>query len=254
MFCDKIMNFYLRLLFFLPIIILLSCSNELESDEITRIKIGDKTTMIITQYDENAVVGYAMGESTYAIDLDKNGTSDIQFFGSRSHLMGTGASHQIKVNCINEKTRLFCTQFPDSIYLSRDTTKVQIEGVWKIFYGEYEICGKKDKYDTFKSLTKIGLIRLTDNDSLKIHENFASNNFEISKSFGSYPPEIISQTKDTIIFKVTKYRNECRYFPANDTSFIGFEISDNEKLKLGWIKISIEDGHRTRILETALQK
>ena len=52
---------------------------------------------------------------------------------------------------------------------------------------------------------------------------------------------------------VTLLRNDNNYFPMNEAKYIGFKITENDKSRLGWMKIILHKDY-TELLETAIQQ
>ena len=52
---------------------------------------------------------------------------------------------------------------------------------------------------------------------------------------------------------VTLLRSDNEYFPMNEAKYIGFKLGENERSRLGWMKIILHDDY-VELLETAIQK
>ena len=52
---------------------------------------------------------------------------------------------------------------------------------------------------------------------------------------------------------VTLLRSDNKYFPMNEIKYIGFKITENDKSRLGWMKIILHHDY-VELLETAIQK
>lgn len=222
----------------------------------TQIIIGDTTDMVVTRLNENALVGFKYGDSTYNIDIDRNGEKDVQFFGSRNQMMALGTWSNVQIRCLSNNIKLRSYPYPDSIFISNERSERKEYGVVKIYNYINYLCQRKNKDDQFKSLTSISLIQLSEKNILSVDDQFTNANFEIRRKYISYPIDywLYYKSKDTLIYKITTQLTGCHYFPANGTAYVGFNIQDSQRERLGWIKISIKDGLETAILETALQK
>ena len=51
----------------------------------------------------------------------------------------------------------------------------------------------------------------------------------------------------------TLLRSDNEYFPINEVKYIGFKLTDNDKNRLGWMKVILHHDH-VELLETAIQK
>ena len=52
---------------------------------------------------------------------------------------------------------------------------------------------------------------------------------------------------------VTLLRSDNEYFPMNEAKYIGFKIIENDKSRLGWMKVILHEDE-VELLETAIQK
>ena len=52
---------------------------------------------------------------------------------------------------------------------------------------------------------------------------------------------------------VTLLRSDNEYFPMNEAKYIGFKIIENDKSRLGWMKVILHHDY-VELLETAIQK
>ena len=52
---------------------------------------------------------------------------------------------------------------------------------------------------------------------------------------------------------VTLLRSDNKYFPMNEIKYIGFKITENDKSRLGWMKVILHEDY-VELLETAIQK
>jgi hypothetical protein len=53
--------------------------------------------------------------------------------------------------------------------------------------------------------------------------------------------------------KVALLRSDNEYFPMNEEKYIGFKLTENDKSRLGWMKIILHHDY-VELLETAIQK
>ena len=53
--------------------------------------------------------------------------------------------------------------------------------------------------------------------------------------------------------KVALLRNDNCNFPKNETKYIGFKLTENDKSRLGWMKVILHEDY-VELLETAIQK
>ena len=52
---------------------------------------------------------------------------------------------------------------------------------------------------------------------------------------------------------VTLLRSDNEYFPMNEVKYIGFKLTENDKSRLGWMKVILHQDE-VELLETAIQK
>ncbi len=256
----RLIIFHFRNFLFISLILVIcSCDDHSGSSDPNPISknedliiIGDTTNMVINALNEDAFVGYN-GESTYELDIDDDGESDLLFNGFRFQMMAYGISYYTTISCLSSKIKLLTYPQPDSIFISKDTTQYISDGKLNIYYITSYLCQKKYNRDVFHSLTDTMLNPLQLLDTLRISSKFENKKFEIIRKHKSYPSDIFYESKDTIKYKITHFITGCRYFPKNDTSYVGFVKEVKEKQKLGWIKLYCVDS-QTFILKTALQK
>jgi len=266
MYNNKLIKFYFSLFIASFILFTFSCKNHEDSPviipidptKVNQIIIGDTKDMVVTVLNNDATVGFMVEDSYYNLDIDRDWKDDIRFYESRNVLMGLGEWYSVGLSCISDSIKLNTYPYNDSIYISTDTARYMQNGKLNIYISKNYICQKKDDKDIFYSITQKSLNCLHVNDTLKISDEFEKKTFEIRKTYPHWPLEmsISFQNKDTIIYKETNMLTDCHYFPGYGTSYsyIGLLMKDGIRQKLGWIKLLIQEGRETHILETAIQK
>ena len=77
------------------------------------------------------------------------------------------------------------------------------------------------------------------NQKFSLWANNANDSFDSNSTFMST--------------KVALLRSDNVYFPMNEEKYIGFKLTENDKSRLGWMKVILHHDH-VELLETAIQK
>lgn len=236
-------------------LILVSCkkNNNVLNNKQSEIRIGDYGNMIVNYYDTTLIGGYN-SPLEYNIDIDNNGSDDIQFISELWGSPAVGSHPKSTIRCLHPDIQIFGFHINDTSFLNRDTS-IQ-EGpnntveIYEIF--NYT-CHRIDNTDTILQITpSFKISTLERGDILKIDDTFNTDTIVLIDDWYSYPPTLIGENGDTTFYEYKKYYNDCNTFPIDETTYIGVKL--NTESRLGWIKISIFDKYKILILESGVQE
>ena len=88
-------------------------------------------------------------------------------------------------------------------------------------------------------LDNIAVLGKLNNQKFSLWANNAKDSFDSNSTFMST--------------KVALLRSDNVYFPMNEEKYIGFKLTENDKSRLGWMKVILHHDY-VELLETAIQK
>lgn len=220
-----------------------------------KVVFGDSKGMSVTSYDSTFLpeqYGHFSWGNT--VDLDGDGQNDVQF---RSEDIGSaGLGHDIvtTLNCLNENVAFLGDVINQEKYLHIDSTLHTEDSIWWVI-GVYKTytCEQIAETDSVVSSTeKLTNVDHSFGDSYGLDDSFTNTNVVLKNRSYEYP------SGDETIGNVTYYymiinKNDCDFFPMDEEKYIGFKITENNKSRLGWMKVILHHDH-VELLETAIQK
>ncbi len=219
----------------------------------SEIKIGDFNNMTLNVYDTVMVGGY-YDPCYYNIDLDKDGIDDIQFESNVTGSPAVGDIPYAKISSLHKDALIHTFYKNDTsfLHISIDTFYYESDPV-TIGITDNFTCHRINENDSIIEIAEAVKIKpLKKDDIIKTNDNYTADTITLLAGSFSYPPILVEQNGDTVIYNLSYYSNDCNQFPQDEINYIGIKLGNNSKL--GWIKISISDVNKISILESGIQK
>jgi len=232
-------------------LLLLSC----EKDNDTRkdaINVGYYNDMVINYYDTTLIGGYHSPQN-FNLDLDNNGSEDLQFESEIWGSPGLGQNPKSTIKCLNGNIKLNGDFTSDTLFLHRDTVIYEeVNNTYVKYLRFFYTCHRMNDTDSiYRITTKFKVKSLDRDDILRKADMYNSDTVTLIDDAYSYPPQGITSIGDTNIYEYRIFNNDCNTFPLDRIKYIGL-LLDNERL--GWIKISIFDKYKIMIHESGVQR
>ncbi len=238
-----------KILFFLIGILSLAGCEKYTSSR-SAIIIGDDEDMTLNFYDTILAGGY-YSPAVMNLDLDNDGTDDIQF---ESWIHGSPAMGQIPesmIRCLRQDAELFGRFTDDTLFVHKEEhVSEEGDGGYEKFIYYIHTCHRISDADSIVRITpSFKIIPLERDDSVETIDSFHTDTLILAAHWYSYPPIYVENEGDTAIYEYRTYNNDCHDFPLEKIKYIGFKLDD----RLGWIKLSIFDWYKLVIHETGIQ-
>ena len=212
--------------------------------------IGDDEDMTVNFYDTILAGGY-YSPAVMNLDLDNNGTDDIQF---ESWIHGSPAMGQIPesmIRCLRQDVAFSGRFTTDTVFVHKDVIILEEgKGAYKKYIHYNYTCNRISDADSIVSLTpSFRIVPLERDDTIEASDSFHTDTLTLAAHWYSYPPEYVENAGDTAIWEYRTYNNDCHDFPLEKIKYIGFKLDE----RLGLIKLSIFDWYKLVIHETVIQ-
>ena len=235
------------------IYIMPSCVKDSENNKVV---FGNGEGMAVKSYDSTFHLehyGYLSWGNT--IDLNGDGKDDIQFLSEDIGSPAVGHDIVTTLKCQHENIALLGDIINQEVFLHIDTTDLFTTDSthWDAVIYHTITCDQIAETDSVISSTeKLSLYANNAGDILDQNGDFMSTNVVLKDR--SYTIPIGSETIGNITYHAMKIiKNDCDAFPIDETKYIGFKITENNKSRLGWLKVILHYDH-VELLETAIQK
>ena len=219
-----------------------------------KVIFGNTSGMIVNTYDSIPYQSNNFGQWYYSIDLDQNGTDDIQFFMEDIGSAGIGHKLVHTLKCLNGNVELLGETIIQNKYYHVDSTFHTEDSIsWEVGVLQTYSCEQMDETDSIVSTTEKFLLFANDaNDSFDAANSFMNTNVIIKNRSYIYPMGD-KQIGNVIYHYLVEHLNNCDTFPMDEEKHIGFRINNGDKTRLGWMKIILHED-KVQLLETAIQK
>lgn len=234
------------------ICIMPSCTKDPAQNKVV---FGNSKGMSVTSYEGIPLVQqYSHMSWGYTVDLNDDGKEDVQFHSENIGSPAVGRDIVTTLKCQHENIELLGDIINQEKYLHIDSTFQTEDNIhWTIgVYSKYT-CEQIAETDSVVSTTeKLSLFANNAGDSFDENDSF--KNIEVILKNRSYNIPYGSETiGDTTYFYMEEIKNDCDVFPMDEAKYIGFKITENNKSRLGWMKVILHQDH-VELLETAIQK
>lgn len=234
------------------ICIMPSCTKDSANNKVF---FGNGERMSVKSYEGISLVQqYSHTSWGYTIDLNGDGKDDVQFHSESIGSPAVGRDIVTTLNCLNENVSLLGDIINQEVFLHIDTTDLFTTDSTHLEAGIYHTitCNQIAETDSVISNTeKLSLYAKNAGDTFDQESTFMSTNVILKDR--SYTIPCGSETIGNITYHVMKIiKNDCDVFPMDEAKYIGFRITENNKSRLGWMKVILHQDH-VELLETALQ-
>lgn len=245
--------------------------------DLSKVVFGQTDGMIVTTFDSTAMHQGNDYEWSYSIDLNGDNIKDIKLesvdWGS------TGLGHQMVtiLNCTSENVAILGEVFDLNTYLHSETsshyysdpTYPQFDSIFWINIKKTYTCEKIAEDDSLYSSKEAFTPRAGNAGEAFTKDDVFKNTLELCGGHICetqiilknrdyyYPSEPEGWGTDTITNYVWVELNSCHDFPLVEEKYIGFKVTGNDRERLGWMKIIIEErygDYYVRLFETAIQE
>lgn len=245
--------------------------------DLSKVVFGQTDGMIVTTFDSTAMHQGNDYEWSYSIDLNGDNIKDIKLesvdWGS------TGLGHQMVtiLNCTSENVAILGEVFDLNTYLHSETsshyysdpTYPQFDSIFWINIKKTYTCEKIAEDDSLYSSKEAFTPRAGNAGEAFTKDDVFKNTLELCGGHICetqiilknrdyyYPSEPEGWGTDTITNYVLVELNSCHDFPLVEEKYIGFKVTGNDRERLGWMKIIIEERYSdyyVRLFETAIQE
>lgn len=242
------------LLFTLVLAATLSLTSCKKDPAHNKVIFGNTSGMIVNTYDSIPYQSNNFGQWYYSIDLDQNGTDDIQFFMEDIGSAGIGHKLVHTLKCLNGNVELLGETIIQNKYYHVDSTFHTEDSIsWEVGVLQTYSCEQMDETDSIVSTTEKFLLSANNaNDSFDATDSFMSTNVIIKNRSYIYPMSDV-QSGNVVYHYLVEHLNNCDTFPMDEEKHIGFRINNGNKTRLGWMKIILHED-KVQLLETAIQK
>ncbi len=224
----------------------LSCTKKTTSDTFvasSTIVFGQVDGMKINKYETNNF-------GLISLDLNGDGLKDLvsntEYVGSAN----LGHDFVTTIKCNHNDIVLLGDVIQQERFLHIDSTFYLEDDI--ICVDRIYTCQHLSETDSLISITeKLSNIYHDSGDTYGLDNSFM--NTEVCLKNWSYEFSIHEVIGDINYYYVYRTNNDCDYFPMNEEKYIGYKIKDNDRERLGWIKIILHH-NGIELLETAIQQ
>lgn len=220
-----------------------------------KVVFGNSKGLSVTSYENSPLVEqYGHDSWGYFIDLNNDGQNDVQFHSQTIGSPGVGRYIVTELIC-HENIALLGDIINQQRFLHIDTVGCSTDDSihWDIYINHTITCNQIAETDSV----------LSTNEKFYLYANHAGDSFETGNTFMStnvtlknrpyYYPAGDETFGNIIYHHMYDTKDDCDAFPMEEEKYIGFKITENDKSRLGWMKVILHHDH-VELLETAIQK
>jgi len=232
-------------------IIFISCEKQNGSESPNYIVIGNHSKLEINSKD-TILIGVANDSSSFDIDVNNDGIDDFKLISYISDFFPSSNFGCI-VECQNKEAYLNVIEIIDTTFYNGSSEQIidDYYGKVAIFNNDFYSCFRSSLSDTIVLIQKIYEAKdMYVGDTIKKSDIYIGDKIEFSPSW----PFVLDYNKvyestDTVVYQINHL--ECyRKRIKNSIFYFGIKVDD----KLGWIQLSVDDGYKIYLFETAVQE
>ena len=193
-------------------------------------------------------------QETLRIDINDDGTDDVEFGSIVWGSLATGNNIKIWLNCLHAGVGLAGTYEDDSVFLLTeiewDTTSGEFLKYINYSYSCLPLNSSFELYEVVENDFKI--LTFNNKSLLKQDDEFETKEFMLKQSKFYDPLSNFYQSGDTLVEEWSTYYHDCNPFPTEQATHLGLKVFDNSKL--GWIKLKLSNSNILEVLEIGIQK
>lgn len=232
-------------------IFITSCDDQLDNSDL--LTMGNKSGMEITYLDTIIKASYPSSVD-YQIDIDKNGTADLQITSTIWGSPAVGAHPGSYIKSLNSDFQLYGNYSNDTVFHNFTISSVEDpDAYYTLIHAHRYSCSRIDSNDSIISIqSTFKTPPLVKGSTISKEDPFRTEKAQLIDDSYSFPPSSYTVNPDTVIGVFTSYLRECNNFPIGSAVYIGFK--NTKKSKMGWIRFMFADEYNLLLLETAIQK
>lgn len=246
----------------LVVFIVLSCNKKTNDTtptpiDTSKITFGNTEGMDVVRLDSIYLTNHQWAGYYYLenIDFDGDGLGDniIKFEIITGAWVGSGS----------QNVAILGEFFEKETFIHNDTSYNSHDGIVEAICSEiYSNCGQIATYDSVQTSQ---VLKVTANDEgaqMSVNDNFeyASIFYNDAEIFQSdLFRESYYNSSDTVYRYTFRYINHCSDFATGKPEYIGFKVTENDRIRLGWVKVELiptdlPDDYYFKIIDAAIQK
>ncbi|MGF7139878.1 hypothetical protein [Roseimarinus sediminis] len=234
------------------VLFLFSCQEDQEPKS-SIIKTGDYSHMQVNSYD-TLVIGEYNEASSFNIDLDRDGTDDVQFESTIWGSSEVGYHPRSIVKTLHDDVQFFGYSTIDTLFFNESSyTRELKDGAVLITQTLNYTCHRKEENDSILRITPtFKLIPLDEGEQLSEDNIFASAIITMKNEGYTIPIAQYETSRDTFYNVQEQQMKDCfEAFPPEQIKYIGIKLENGSRL--GWIKTGLFSKYKILILESAIQ-
>lgn len=243
------------LLLFVLFFTLFSCQKdeELSKDKTsnldTSLIFGETTGMSVTPYGQKL-------SDNFEVDLNQDGMPDVRLINTYWHSLGLGYHFNKSIIPLHSKLVILGDISHDTIFINHSHGITQEPNTIKITDTRTFNCFRTNAEDSIYKIlpNNFHIRKCVESAKLELNSSFSNDSlpFEGDSYFTinyTYSPNM-----DTTYMWEETFSNSCETRLGNNPFYIGFVLEENQRKRLGWIKLIVYSPFDFRLLETAIQK
>jgi hypothetical protein len=240
-------------IFILSFLMLNACDNQVFTPGEPYLVIQDDTDVEIDSYDTLLWGGY-YDEEYLEIDFDKNAIPDFCISAYVWGSPGMGQHPRVRLLCLHPDAFIATEEFIDTIfhYMEYDTTQ----------YDNHTYISIYSMYDCREAVLNSEISSIAINDYASafysgdtiFDQHWKCDTLQLSPNSDSYPPLGYELREDTSIYTYVNYLYDCHIFPQQTTVYIATKTVLDDRLFIGWIKLTVINSATVAVFETAVKE
>lgn len=209
----------------IPILLLFAACQK-DPDKNASITMGKTEGMKITSLD--TIIAGAYNQAVqFNIDLNKDGTDDIQFMSGVYGSPGMGQHPFASLTCLHSDLKIHGLLQNDTTFFSTYvTSNVNPEGITEIYEQQKFACIQSSPDDSIVSIKHNAFkpIVLSNGESVSLENLFKSDTLKLTSDWMVYPPSYHQISPDTLVISRRYYYYDCFSFPDFQVSYLAFSL------------------------------
>lgn len=244
------------------------CSCEKTSDPVNEpidtivIKTNDSVIILGSNSDSLLITptdiilhGYYHNDESAVFDIDGDSIADLKLVSSDEGLAGTAPVPASYIKCLHPEVMLCNFYKSDTVTMKVTVDTAYDNGRMIVQTIRTFECNNYLPGDSITNVTENNhLLYHYEGNSIAIDDSFESSSYTLARSPYTTPWMTSFQSDSLVITSMGVYNDNCYSIPDDTPVYIGVKIMKEDKLRLGWIKLSVKDYSVIHIYETAIQK
>lgn len=198
--------------------------------------------------------GNLLGAETAQIDLDQDGTNDVELYSSAASSGSSGLMPVITIKTLHTQVAIHVDVRQDSVFQA-NTYHWQYapDGTPAYFYSKLTSCERETaQFAPIGVETNKYLEPMAEGHLLSPNSAFAQGTFGIATA--EQQSTEVEFFPDSTVYHIERLKSSCFTFPENSIRYLGFKIGGDYGQKLGWIEVEYLGDSMLRIRDWAIQR